>query len=102
MQAVRDSEWEVSEISRTRTAQEQNITLEMPYYDIVRIKAEESEEVRGGGRDTGGGGEGGSRHACRREGVLAFPSGWSSCSPLFTVHCSPLPSAAVGLLSADS
>ncbi len=37
-QAVRDSEWEVSEIIRTRTNQEQNITLETPYYDIVRIK----------------------------------------------------------------
>ena len=38
-QAIRDIEWEVSEIIRTRTNQEQNITLEMPYYDIVRIKA---------------------------------------------------------------
>ena len=37
-QAIRDIEWEVSEIIRTRTNQEQNITLEMPYYDIVRIK----------------------------------------------------------------
>ncbi|GFR42728.1 hypothetical protein Agub_g3646 [Astrephomene gubernaculifera] len=44
LQSVRDSEWEVSEITRTRTNQEQNITLETPYYDIVRIKAEESEE----------------------------------------------------------
>lgn len=45
LQSVRDSEWEISEIIRTRTNQEQNITLETPYYDIVRIKAEESEEV---------------------------------------------------------
>jgi hypothetical protein len=37
------SEWEISEIIRTRTNQEQNITLETPYYDIVRIK------VGGGG-----------------------------------------------------
>ncbi|EFJ52641.1 hypothetical protein VOLCADRAFT_102618 [Volvox carteri f. nagariensis] len=44
LQSVRDSEWEISEITRTRTNQEQNITLETPYYDIVRIKAEESEE----------------------------------------------------------
>ncbi|KAL6761433.1 hypothetical protein V8C86DRAFT_3131553 [Haematococcus lacustris] len=44
MQSIRDSEWEISEIIRTRTNQEQNITLEAPYYDIVRIKAEESEE----------------------------------------------------------
>ncbi|KAG2491059.1 hypothetical protein HYH03_010505 [Edaphochlamys debaryana] len=44
LQSVRDSEWEVSEITRTRTNQEQSITLETPYYDIVRIKAEESEE----------------------------------------------------------
>ena len=91
-QAIRDIEWEVSEIIRTRTNQartldvwvevpsiilthcnnsvfstdlkalcsfwcfknplslpfvafqEQNITLEMPYYDIVRIKAEQSDE----------------------------------------------------------
>lgn len=45
-QAVRDSEWEVAEILRSRVTQELNITLDMPYYDIVRIKAEESEEVR--------------------------------------------------------
>ncbi|GFH12468.1 uncharacterized protein HaLaN_08166 [Haematococcus lacustris] len=38
MQSIRDSEWEISEIIRTRTNQEQNITLEAPYYDIVRIK----------------------------------------------------------------
>jgi hypothetical protein len=38
MQAVRDSEWEMNEIARTRTFQEQNITLETPYYDVVRIK----------------------------------------------------------------
>ena len=44
MQSVRDSEWEVKEIFRVRTNQEQNITLTMPYYDIVRIKAEESDE----------------------------------------------------------
>ncbi|PNW72944.1 hypothetical protein CHLRE_14g612700v5 [Chlamydomonas reinhardtii] len=44
LQWVRDGEWEISEIIRTRTNQEQNITLETPYYDIVRIKAEESEE----------------------------------------------------------
>eukprot|EP00798_Chlamydomonas_sp_ICE-L_P031206 gene31206-6355_t len=43
-QAIRDSEWEISEILRTRTNQEQNITLETPYTDIVRIKAEQSEE----------------------------------------------------------
>ncbi|MEW5310705.1 MAG: hypothetical protein WDW38_002476 [Sanguina aurantia] len=43
-QAVRDSEWEVAEILRARVTQELNITLDMPYYDIVRIKAEESEE----------------------------------------------------------
>lgn len=41
---MRDSEWELSEITRTRQNQEQNLTLETPYYDIVRIKAEESEE----------------------------------------------------------
>jgi len=44
MQAIRDIEWEVSEIIRTRTNQEQNITLESPYYDIVRIKAEASDD----------------------------------------------------------
>jgi len=44
VQAIRDSEWEFNEIFRTRTNQEQNITLETPYYDVVRIKAEESEE----------------------------------------------------------
>jgi hypothetical protein len=38
LQAVRDSEWEVSEIIRTRTNQEQNIGLETPYYDVVRVK----------------------------------------------------------------
>jgi hypothetical protein len=38
MQAIRDSEWEFNEIFRTRTNQEQNITLETPYYDVVRIK----------------------------------------------------------------
>ncbi|GAX80447.1 hypothetical protein CEUSTIGMA_g7886.t1 [Chlamydomonas eustigma] len=47
-QAIRDIEWEVSEIIRTRTNQEQNITLEMPYYDIVRIKAEQSDEEEDG------------------------------------------------------
>ncbi|GFH18689.1 uncharacterized protein HaLaN_15536 [Haematococcus lacustris] len=41
MQSIRDSEWEISEIIRTRTNQEQNITLEAPYYDIVRIKVRE-------------------------------------------------------------
>jgi hypothetical protein len=56
VQSVRDSEWEISEITRTRTNQEQNITLETPYYDIVRIKAEESEEVR---RRPSGRGQGG-------------------------------------------
>lgn len=44
-QAVRDSEWEVGEITRTRTNQEQNITLETPYYDIVRIKASTEQSV---------------------------------------------------------
>eukprot|EP00803_Ostreobium_quekettii_P006145 evm.model.scf_58.17 EVM.evm.TU.scf_58.17 scf_58:148652-165934(+) len=44
MQSARDSEWEVKEVFRVRTNQEQNITLTMPYYDIVRIKAEESDE----------------------------------------------------------
>lgn len=38
IQAVRDSEWEIKEIVRTRSNQEQNITLETPYYDIVRIQ----------------------------------------------------------------
>ena len=41
----------MSEIIRTRTNQEQNITLEMPYYDIVRIKARRLEMMlkEGGG-----------------------------------------------------
>ena len=43
-QSMRDVEWEISEIVRTRTNQEQKIALEEPYYDIVRIKAEESDE----------------------------------------------------------
>jgi len=38
LQAIRDSEWEFNEIMRTRTNQEQNIMLETPYYDVVRIK----------------------------------------------------------------
>lgn len=38
LQHVRDSEWEGREIARTRTTQEQNITLEAPYYDICRIQ----------------------------------------------------------------
>lgn len=48
--SVRESEWEVREILKTRIAQEQAITLKTPYFDIVRIKAEESdEEVRHSG-----------------------------------------------------
>lgn len=47
LQAIRDSEWEISEIIRTRTNQEQNITLETPYYDIVRIKVGPSVRVCG-------------------------------------------------------
>ena len=37
-QAIRDSEWEGRQISRTRNNQEQSISLETPYYDIVRIQ----------------------------------------------------------------
>ncbi|GMH37248.1 hypothetical protein BSKO_05121 [Bryopsis sp. KO-2023] len=44
MQSVRDSEWEVKEIARVRTNQEQNITLATPYYDIMQSKSEESDE----------------------------------------------------------
>lgn len=43
-QAASDSLLEIREILRTRTNQELNITLEVPYYDIGRIKAEQSEE----------------------------------------------------------
>jgi hypothetical protein len=38
LQAIRDSEWEVKEIVKIRTNQEQVIGLETPYYDFVRIK----------------------------------------------------------------
>ncbi len=48
---MRDAVWEIAEIGRTRSNQEKAITLETPYYDIVRIKAEESEEVRLAWRD---------------------------------------------------
>jgi len=50
-QAIRDSEWEFNEIFRTRTNQEQNITLETPYYDVVRIKVRHAlaGDIRGRG-----------------------------------------------------
>lgn len=37
-QAVRDSEWESREIARVRASQEQGIALEVPYYDVCRVK----------------------------------------------------------------
>lgn len=42
-QAVRDSEWESREIARVRAGQEQSIALEVPYYDVARVKVRHTE-----------------------------------------------------------
>jgi hypothetical protein len=40
----------VSEIIRTRTNQEQNISLDTPYYDVVRIKVRTTRPRGEGGK----------------------------------------------------
>ena len=46
IQSVRDMERETREILATRKREEQNIQLLMPYYDIVRLKTEESDDEK--------------------------------------------------------
>lgn len=77
---MRDSEWEISEIIRTRTNQEQNITLETPYYDIVRIKV--------GGAACRSAGAGAGEVACQEEEGTIHVVGSSSGLPSDNTHVS--------------
>ena len=45
-QAIRDVEREIRSILDSRMKEEQNIILTVPYYDVTRIKKEESDEEK--------------------------------------------------------
>ena len=42
--SVRQSEWETKEFAKVRNAQELDKQLVTPYYDIMRVKADESDD----------------------------------------------------------
>lgn len=44
MQAVRDSERETAEVMEVRAREEHSIVLMVPYYDVARVKKEESDD----------------------------------------------------------
>jgi hypothetical protein len=44
VQAVRDSERETAEVMEVRAREEHSIVLMVPYYDVARVKKEESDD----------------------------------------------------------
>lgn len=44
MQSVRQSEWEAKELSKVRKQVNEAVTLVTPYYDVMRVNANESDD----------------------------------------------------------